>query len=159
MLAETVGHFLQGKTDVFQADFFADQIERHVRKTVVHGPHHARQHGAVADAGVEYAHGRGTRMDIGELERDAARDHPFFAAGVDEQEILLPVIEEAEIALRIARRYHSGSWVRRGWRHWGSRLARGFDDGGTSARNRFVMVGNECADAVDGSGRDAPAVT
>src|SRR6266404_553969 len=41
-------------------------------------------------------------MDVGQFERDAARDHPFFAAGVDEQQVLLPVVEEAEVALGIA---------------------------------------------------------
>jgi len=45
------------------------------------------------------AGGRG--MDVGELERDTIGDDPFFAAGVDEQEILLPIVEEAEITLRI----------------------------------------------------------
>jgi hypothetical protein len=56
------------------------------------------QHGAVADAGVEHAHGRRARMDVGELERDAVAHHPLLAAGVDEQQIFLPVVEEAEIA-------------------------------------------------------------
>ena len=37
-----------------------------------------------------------------ELQRDAVRHHPLFRAGVDEQQILLPVVEEAEVALRIA---------------------------------------------------------
>ena len=40
-------------------------------------------------------------MNIGKLKSDALADHPFLAAGVDEQQILLPVVEEAEIALRI----------------------------------------------------------
>jgi len=29
------------------------------------------------------------------------RHHPLFAAGVDEQQILLPVVEEAEVARRV----------------------------------------------------------
>ena len=29
------------------------------------------------------------------------RDHPLLAAGVDEQQIFLPIVEEAEIALRV----------------------------------------------------------
>ena len=37
-----------------------------------------------------------------ELFGDAVRDLPFLAAGIDEQQIFLPVVEEAEIALRIA---------------------------------------------------------
>ena len=38
-------------------------------------------------------------MDVGELEADAVGDLPFLRAGVDEQQIFLPVVEEAEIAL------------------------------------------------------------
>jgi hypothetical protein len=36
-------------------------------------------------------------MDIGELQPDALGDHPFLAAGVDEEQIFLPVVVEAEI--------------------------------------------------------------
>jgi len=41
MFAEPVGHLLQGETHIFEADLFADQVKRHVRKAVVHRPHHA----------------------------------------------------------------------------------------------------------------------
>ena len=41
-------------------------------------------------------------MDAGELQRDPLRDHPLLAAGVDEQQVLLPVLEEAEIAAGVA---------------------------------------------------------
>src|SRR5215472_6482348 len=91
-------------------------------------------------------------MHVGELERDAARDHPFFAAGIDEQQVLLPVVEEAEIALRVA---FAG---RRGCRRddGGARLARALDDGGT--RNRGPVGLHEAADAVERLGGDAAAV-
>ena len=69
MLEEAVRHLLQGEADVLEADLLADHVERHVRKAVVHRAHHAQQHGAVADAGVEHAHRRRARMDVGELER------------------------------------------------------------------------------------------
>ena len=101
MLDETVRHLLQGEADVLQADLLADDVERHGGEAVVHRAHHPRQHGAVADAGVEHAHRRRARMDVGELERDAVGDHPLLAAGVHEQQIFLPVVEEAEIALRV----------------------------------------------------------
>ena len=104
---EPVGHLLQREPDILEADLLADHIERHGRRAVVHGAHHAREHGAVADAGIEHAHRRRARMDVGEFQPDALADHPFFAAGVDEQQILLPVVEETEIALRIARRLRS----------------------------------------------------
>ncbi len=41
-------------------------------------------------------------MDAGELQRHAIGDHPLLAAGMDEQQVFLPVLEEAEIAARIA---------------------------------------------------------
>src|SRR5207344_3242211 len=39
------------------------------------------------------------RMDVAELEPDAARHHVLLAAGVDEEEVLLAVVEEAEVLL------------------------------------------------------------
>ena len=60
-------------------------------------------------------------MHVGELEADPARHHPLLAAGIHEQQIFLPVVEEAEIALGIAR---AGRRRRRGRRQWtrGSRV-------------------------------------
>src|SRR5262249_3499790 len=88
----------------------------------------------------------------GELERNAAGDHPFFAAGADEEEILLPVVEEAEVALRIAL----AGWCRRHRRRRGPRLARALDDGGTGRRRAVVL--HETADAIERLGGDAAAV-
>src|SRR5262249_57523231 len=65
-------------------------------------------------------------MDVGQFERDAARDHPFLAAGIDEQQILLAVVEEAEVALGIA--FAGRRRCRRG--DGGGRVARALDDGG-----------------------------
>ena len=104
MLEETVRQFLQRQADVFEADFLADDVERRVRIAVVHGAHHARQHAAVADAGIEYAQRRRARMKVWQFLRDAVRDHQLFAAGIHEQQIFLPVVEKAEIALRIGVR-------------------------------------------------------
>src|SRR5215475_2806853 len=91
-------------------------------------------------------------MHIGDLKRDAAGDHPFFAAGIDEQQVLLPVVEEAEVALGIAfagrRRYRRGNGR--------ARLARALDDGRT--RNRGAVGFHEAADAVERLGGDAAAV-
>src|SRR5262245_3085349 len=91
-------------------------------------------------------------MHIGDLKRDAAGDHPFFAAGIDEQQVLLPVVEEAEVALRVAlagrRRCGRGDG--------GARFARSLDDGGT--RDRGPVGLHEAADAVERLGGDAAAV-
>src|SRR5258706_14465527 len=43
-------------------------------------------------------------MDIGEFHADALRDHPLLAASVDEQQVLLAVVVEAEIGLRLVLR-------------------------------------------------------
>jgi hypothetical protein len=98
MLVEAVGHFLQAEPRVLEADLLADGIERQRRKAPVHFAQHARQHGAVAHAGVEHAHRGRRRMQVGELQADAAGDGFLLAAGVDEQQIFLAVVEEAEIA-------------------------------------------------------------
>jgi hypothetical protein len=87
----------------------------------LHRAHHAQQHGAVANAGVEQSQRRGPRMDVVQLERNAVRHHPLFRTGVHEQQILLPVVEEAEVALRIGAagdggRYRDGRWCD-GWGH------------------------------------------
>ena len=98
---EAVGHFLQCQPHVFEADFLADHVKRHMGEAVVHGAHHPREHGSIADAGIEDAYCRRMRMNVSEFFGDAVCDLPFLAAGVDEQQILLPVIEKAEIALRV----------------------------------------------------------
>ena len=116
---------LQCEANVLETDFLANHVERRVGKAVVHRAHDAEQDRAVAYPGIKHAQRRRPRMHIGELERHSARDHPLFAAGVDEQKVFLAVVEETEIALRIcwhARfRRHSGRWRER------ARLARRID--------------------------------
>ena len=156
MLDETVGHFLQTEPYVFEADLFADDVERHGRKTVVHRAHHARQHSAVAEAGVEHTHRRRARMNIGELEIDAVGDLPLLAAGVDEQQIFLPVVEEAEIALRVLaldgrlrQRFHR--------RHRG--LGCRVEQDAAARRRGAGIARHEGADALQRIGGDAAAIT
>src|SRR5205085_8446429 len=57
-------------------------------------------------------HRRWPRMNLAELESHPARDHVLLAAGVDEQEILLAIVEETEIAFRIGllRRQRRALW-------------------------------------------------
>ena len=83
---------------VLQADLLADDVEGQRREAAVHLAHDAGQHRAVAHAGVEHAHRRRLGMQVGELHADAARHHLLLAAGVDEQQVLLAVVEEAEVA-------------------------------------------------------------
>jgi hypothetical protein len=42
-------------------------------------------------------------MDVGQFLPNPVGHDPLFATGVHEQQVFLPVIEEAEIALRIPR--------------------------------------------------------
>ncbi len=98
MLVEAVRHLLEGEPRVLQADLLADDVERQRREAPMHLAHHARQHGAVAHAGVEHAQRRRRRMQVLQLEPDAVGDRLLLAAGVDEQQVLLPVVEEAEVA-------------------------------------------------------------
>src|SRR6185437_6159648 len=83
------------------------------------------------------------RMNIGELERDALRHHTFFAAGVDEEQIFLAIVVEAEIlVLRHIARWGARSRYRRGWARRGSRM----DDGVRRVRHgqrrdRTAMLG------------------
>src|SRR5262249_55921966 len=117
----------------------------------VHLAHDPREHGAVAHAGVEQAHRRRTRMDVAELEAHAPRDHVLLAAGIDEQQVLLAVVEEAEILLRreLARR-------RRG------RLCAGADERQQLrrriARTRQAVLRDELVDPGQGLRGDARAV-
>ena len=123
-----------------------------MRETVVHGAHRPHQHRAVADAGVEHPHRRRPRMDMRQLLGNAVRDLPFLAAGVDEQQIFLPVVEKAKITRRIARfRRHDGQR-----RRHGAQLARAFDDRG--ARALRGMGRHEAVDAVERVGGNAAAV-
>ena len=153
MLVEPVRHLLQREPDVLEADLLADDIERHVREAVVHRAHHPQHHRAVADAGIEHAHRRRPRMDVAELQRHAVRDHPFLAAGVDEQQILLPVVEEAEIALRVVARRGAAAGRGPTARAGGGRS---MIEGRALSRRRGCV--HEGADAVERVGRDPPAV-
>src|SRR5580704_4252409 len=102
MLEQPVRHLVERQSDVLEAELLARDIERHVGKAAVHRAHHPRQHGAVAAAGVEYPERRWPRMDAGQLQRYPFRDHPLLAAGMDEQQIFLPILEKPEIAAGVA---------------------------------------------------------
>src|SRR6202167_5048487 len=95
MLEQPVRHLFEREAHVLEADLLADDIVRRGGEAVVERAHHAFEHGAVADAGVEHAHARRARMDAGDFEPDALGHHPFLAAGVDEEEIFLAAVEVA----------------------------------------------------------------
>ena len=72
MLEQAIRHLLQHQADVFVADLLGHDVERHGREARMHRPHHPRQHGAVADAGIEDPQRRRRRLQIAELERNPA---------------------------------------------------------------------------------------
>jgi len=160
MFEEAVGHFLQCQPYVLEADLLADHIKRHMGEAVVHGAHHPREHGSVADARIEHAYRRRTRMNVSELFRNAVRDLPFLTAGIDEEQILLPIIEKAEVALRVVGRFTSFSRSNgRRCRGQGSRwavFARSFNHDGTGPL-RWVG-GHKAVDAVKRVGGNAAPV-
>src|SRR6185312_16517628 len=88
------------------ADLLPRDVEWHGGEAVVHRAHGARQYRAVAHSGIEHAQRRRPRVDVRELHADALGDHPFLAAGRNEQQVFLAVVVEAEIAL--------GAWTG-GW--------------------------------------------
>src|SRR5207302_916171 len=71
---------------------------------LVHRAHDAGEDRAVADAGIEHPDRGRPWMNIGELHADALCNHPFLAAGADEQQILLAVVVETEVGLRLVLR-------------------------------------------------------
>src|SRR5438128_1152662 len=91
-------------------------------------------------------------MDVAELQAYAARHYVLLAAGVDEEEILLPVVEEAEVLFR--RRLLPGG-SDRGRR---ARADQRQELGRRIARPGEAMLGDELVDAVQRLGRDARAV-
>ena len=78
------------------ADLLADHQEGHGRQAVVQIAQHHGEHRAVAHAGVEQAQRRRGQVQPLQLVSDAFGDHLLLAAGGDEHQILLAVVEEAE---------------------------------------------------------------
>ena len=96
-------------------------------------------------------------MDVHQLLGNAVRHLPLLAAGVDEEQILLPVVEEAEIALRVVGMQRRGGHGRRGRR---TRRVGAFDD--RRARRRAVVLGwvrlHETVNPIERVGGDAAAI-
>src|SRR5471032_2023439 len=99
MLEITVWHFLQREPHVFETNFLPDNIEGHGLEAVVHRPHHPREYGCVTYTGVKHADRRWARMNVGQFHRHPLCDHGLFGTRVDEHQVLLPVIEKAEVAI------------------------------------------------------------
>jgi hypothetical protein len=108
MFEEAIGHLVEREADILQADFLAGDVEGEALELAVHRAQHARQHGAVADPGIEEADGRRGRLERLDLLGGAFGDDPLFGAGVHEHQIFLTIVVEAEIrfggGVRHARR-------------------------------------------------------
>jgi hypothetical protein len=97
MLEKAVRHLVERETDILQADLLADDVEGDGGELLVHLPHDAGEHRAIAHAGIEQAQRGRLRRQVGQFQPDAPRYDLLLRAGVDEQQILLPVVEEAEV--------------------------------------------------------------
>src|SRR5882672_3842181 len=147
MFEQAVRHLVEHQPHVLIADFLGHGVERHGREAGVQRPHHPRQYGAVADTRVEYPKRRRGRLQIAELEGNPVCDLGLLAAGRDEQEIFLPVVEKPEAGGRCVGR--GGGAVDRlcgrrrpAWR----------------GRRRATILRQIGADLVEGAGGDLCAV-
>src|SRR6476660_3674398 len=159
MLNEAIRHLVQCEADILEADFLADDIKGRCWEPVVHRTHHAREHRSITDTGVKYTHRWRPRMNVGELKTHARSDFPLLRTGVHEEQILLPVVEETEIALRIitgepGRHRRHGCRFHDGQNSWRSRL----EQHAAARRDTVRIARHEGADAIERVGRDPPAV-
>jgi hypothetical protein len=97
MLGETVGQLFQGEPDILEGNLLADHQEGHGREVFVQAAQHAGQHGAVAHARIVQAKRRRAGLDLGQLLAHPFGDGPLLAAGGDELQILLAVVEKTEM--------------------------------------------------------------
>ncbi len=96
VFAEAVDHLVEADTHILHADFLGHDEVGHGRMLVVQVTHGIGQHGGIAHAGIEQAQGRRAGLDVLELLGDALGDGGFFVTGVDERQVVLPVVVEAE---------------------------------------------------------------
>src|SRR5262245_2633082 len=101
MLDKAIRHLVQREPDILEADFLADNVERRGRKTVVHRAHYAREHGAVADTGIEHTDRRRAWVNVGQFKPYPRSNFPFLRTGIHEQQVFLTIVEEEKIAMCI----------------------------------------------------------
>lgn len=109
MLLQAVGHLLKADAHVLVAYLLTNGQQRHAGETVVQQPHDACEHSAVAHACVKDPQGVRFGLQVLDLHADAVRYDLFFVAGVHEEEVLLPVVEEAEGVVLFRGSGHSGA--------------------------------------------------
>src|SRR5688572_28087332 len=96
MLEKTVGHLLESEAHVLAADFLGHHQLRYRRPGGMRAAHEPRQHGGITHAGVEHPQCGWCRADVAQLLRRAVRDLLLLVAGVDEGQVLLAIVVEAE---------------------------------------------------------------
>ncbi len=104
VLVEAVRHLLEPEPDVLEADLLRHRQQRHGREVAMDAAHQPREDGRVAHAGVEDPQRRRRRPELTQLLAPLARDDRLLVAGVDERQVLLPVVVEPErrrICLRL----------------------------------------------------------
>ena len=151
VLGEAVGHLFQAQADVLDADLLGDDEERHRRETPMHAAHQPRQHRAVAHAGVEHPERRRPRMDVGELHAGALGHHRLFVTGVDEHQVLLAIVVEAEGPLAAGARLGGGlDGGDRAGHRGGARRPSLKTVGGSAGRRIIVHAGAQAGDGLYG---------
>ena len=99
VLGEAVGELLQSQAHVFEAYLLAGDDEGYGGELRVQPAQHVCHHGTVPGARVEDVQRRRGRAQVAQLVAHPFADRPFLPAGGDEEEVLLPVVEEAKGAL------------------------------------------------------------
>ncbi len=130
MLDEPVRHLLQAEAHVLEADLLGDDEQRYVAVQPMRRAHQTPQYGAVAHAGVEDAQRRRRRTHVDQFVGGAPGDRRFLVAGVNERQVFLAVVVEAE---RRGLNLRAGGARDHGWgahvainlyrrRSWGSNM-------------------------------------
>jgi hypothetical protein len=104
VLEEPVRHLLEPEPDVLEADLLCDCDNGHRRMEPVYGAHESREDSSVAHAGVDQPDRRRDGGDLGQFLAGAVGDDRLLVRGVDEREVLLAVVVEAERGRGFRRR-------------------------------------------------------
>ena len=167
VLVEAVRHLLEAQAHVLEADFLADDLERHVGEPAMHVAHHVGDDGAVTHAGVEDLQARRRRLDVRQFLADAVAHHPLLIAGVHEHQVFLAVVVEPEGALAVFLLALLAAGLLGGGGFGGGRafllLARNRRGASADCRHfvplRIGIFSDELLDLVERPNRDALAVS
>ena len=96
MFVEMVRYLFQAEADVFQTDFFVNDMKRQIWKALVHLVHHVGHNRAIAYAGIENLRRGRFGMNMCQFHLHPARNRPFLATGIHKKKVFLPVVIKPE---------------------------------------------------------------